>query len=161
MEKYASQLDNSLSTDKIKKPKWVLLKKRIIGRRNDPLMTRWEILTTPLFSIKFHRFHRSDPSCLHDHPWPFISIILSGGYYEVTEKGKKWYDPFSILFRGAEYKHRVELKNIYKGYPYYFHSFIEPLTLVITGPRQREWGFFTKKLGWIPWHKFKDSNDDC
>ncbi len=133
-----------------------LLEKRVIGRRSSPLMTRWTLLRTPWFTVKVHRFHRSDPSCLHDHPWPFVSLILVGGYWEENTLGEAaWYGPGHFLVRSAEWKHRVILGV---GAD---HRSIEPLTLVITGRRVREWGFWTKALGWIPWFNFTDSVDDC
>lgn len=134
--------------------RWSLFEPRkIIGRPDDagrPLMTRWTLIRCPLFSLKLHRFHRADPSCLHDHPWPFVSLILAGGYYEQTEEGKRWYGAGSLLFRPATWRHRVVPKD---G--------VEPLTLVLTGPRVREWGFWTRAQGWIPWRRFGAAQDDC
>jgi hypothetical protein len=49
----------------------------------DPYLTRWTILEIAGWSLKLHRFHRSDEDRdLHDHPWTFWSLILLGGYYE-------------------------------------------------------------------------------
>lgn len=109
--------------------------------------------------IRFHRILRSDKGRhLHDHPWPYVSIILKGGYYELTplssalyrndtevefmtiynpytEKNeyctfcKKWYKPGSILFRKATHKHRILIPEN------------EAWTLFITGKKIREWGF--------------------
>ncbi len=61
---------------------WGLFERRVIGRDGSPLFTRWTIFRTPWLAVRIHRFHRADPSCLHDHPWTFWSFILVGGYYE-------------------------------------------------------------------------------
>ncbi len=124
------------------------------------------------FSIKYHQIVQSDDACLHDHPWPFISIILKGGYYEWTyaaeeelQRGyrdkyvntfkmakdgrwlvKKWYKPGSILYRPANWAHSLELEA----------DNIAPIpchTLIFTGKVMRKWGFFTPK-GWIYWRNY-------
>ena len=46
------------------------------------------------FSVKLHDIILSDDDCLHDHPWPFITFILRGGYYEWSVvKGSNRYSP--------------------------------------------------------------------
>ena len=65
------------------------------------------------FNIFLHRFLKSDPDDLHDHPWAFRSLILFGGYWEYTETGKTWRGPLSYRYAPANTFHRVELdKNI-------------------------------------------------
>jgi hypothetical protein len=36
------------------------------------------------FNIFLHRFLKSDPDDVHDHPWPYATLIIKGGYYEWT-----------------------------------------------------------------------------
>lgn len=43
---------------------------------------RLRIVQTPWFAIYLHRFDSPDQQGLHDHPWPFVSFILRGGYME-------------------------------------------------------------------------------
>ena len=38
------------------------------------------------FNVFLHRFHKSDPDDLHDHPWNYRTLILKGGYWEYTPK---------------------------------------------------------------------------
>ena len=64
---------------------------------NEPYLERFYIFlkdrkTFP-FNIFIHRFLKSDPDDLHDHPWAFRTIILFGGYWEFTEDGKFWRGP--------------------------------------------------------------------
>ena len=90
------------------------------------------------FNIFIHRFLKSDPDDLHDHPWAFFSIILSGGYWEYTESGKSWRGAFTSRYAPANTFHRVELdKNI----PYCWTIFIPFMST-------RDWGFKTIN-GWI------------
>lgn len=50
-----------------------------------PYMRRFILLRTPLGACYLHLFFRSDNDRgLHDHPWPFTSFIVSGGYWEQT-----------------------------------------------------------------------------
>ena len=45
--------------------------------------------------------------CIRDR---YITIILKGGYWETTSKGKFWRPPGYIGFRSADHLHRVDLK---------------------------------------------------
>lgn len=94
------------------------------------------------FNIFVHKFLKSDPDDLHDHPWPYVTIILKGGYWEYTYNSagditKTWKGAGSILFRKARSVHRIEIKKN-----------ISTWTLFIPGPKLREWGFITNS-GWI------------
>jgi hypothetical protein len=91
------------------------------------------------WALMLHCFHRSDwDRHLHDHPWPFLSLILTRGYYEVTASGHKWYHPLSLLYRPATWTHRVKLDE--RGGPVW--------TLVWRGKKVRSWGFHTE-AGWV------------
>lgn len=121
----------------------------------DPLrgmyLQRWYIIPrNPVLNVYLHVFKTSDVDTeTHDHPWPNMSILLNKGYWEYV--GRSYQEPLerhlrlwgSIVFRRAETAHRIEL-------------FREPdfvVTLFLTGPRVREWGFWTRK-GWIQWEQF-------
>jgi hypothetical protein len=94
--------------------------------------TRFILLKTPFFTIYLHRLiaPNAHPEC-HDHPWTFLAILLKGGYWEFNDKfGWIRRYPGEILYRPAEFSHNV----------------LTPLdvvswSLVITGPKRREWGF--------------------
>lgn len=107
-----------------------------------PYLTRWTIWRTRVGSLYLHRFHRSDHDVMHDHPWPFVSLILWRGYVEETPRGRsrKW--PGMLLCRPARHVHRVELLS---GRP--------AVSLVLTGPVVRPWGFWTP-TGWEHWRAY-------
>lgn len=100
-----------------------------------------------IFNLSLHRILRSDnDDAAHDHPWLFyFTIILTGGYWEHTTKGRIWRGPGSILFRWGTSKHRLELDPT-KG---------ETWTLFTMGPHIREWGFCDfAGSWWIRWYDY-------
>lgn len=122
---------------------------RIINDRIDeePYLERYYLFLKERdsfpFNIFLHRFLKSDPDDLHDHPWEFRTIILKGGYWEYTKDGKFWRGPFTYRYNPANAYHRVELD---KDIPYCW-------TLFIPGKRVKDWGFKTEK-GWVQHEKY-------
>jgi hypothetical protein len=127
-------------------------RKRIIMDRqcNEPLLTRYYLFLKERkhfpFNVFLHKFHKGDPGDLHDHPWPYFTLILAGGYYEWVPKMwngckvgevRKWRGPGHFRFCSATSYHRIELKE---G--------VTPWTLFMPGPQKREWGFLVRDR-WI------------
>ncbi len=123
-----------------------------IGGRDNPQIERWFIIPrNKLANVYLHRILRSDEDrALHDHPWWNCSIVLRGGYWEVTPKGRKWRGAGSIVFRGAKASHRLEIDRTRAQ---------RAVTLFLTGPRFRVWGFHCPK-GWVQWTDFVDERDN-
>ena len=50
----------------------------VIGPADNPYLYRWFLLPrNPVANVYLHRFFRDDEDrALHDHPWPFLSIVL-------------------------------------------------------------------------------------
>ena len=128
-------------------------RKRIIMDRtcNEPLLTRYYLFlkdrkTFP-FNVFLHKFHKGDPDDVHDHPWPYATLILKGGYWEwipqFDSEGKKfgeiahWRRPGHFRICGANSYHRIELDPS-----------VTTWTLFMPGPQKREWGFLVKNK-WI------------
>lgn len=107
------------------------------------------------FNIFLHKFLKSDPDDVHDHPWPYATLILKGGYYEwlpqFNSKGQKigelqvWRGPGHFRICGANSFHRIELDPS-----------ITAWTLFMPGPQQREWGFLTKGK-WVQHKEYLES----
>lgn len=127
-------------------------------------MKRW-ILRLPFgFTVRLHLILRSDADRhLHDHPFDFTSLLLTGGYTEITpcplcEHGYRLYGSesdghercdhcygsarqstkfprFSLNRKRAEDVHALTLEK-------------PVLTLVFAGPKRRDWGFHTED-GWV------------
>src|SRR5210317_799755 len=62
-------------------------------------------------NVTLHKIVKSDEPFLHDHPWPYMTIILKGGYWENTTEGRTWKGPGSVIKRGAQEFHWLELEN--------------------------------------------------
>ena len=124
-------------------------KKTVIGRGSDntPYLVRYSLFSCRSFAVKVHHILISDDDCLHDHPWAFITLLLSGGYGEQSEKGYRYFKRFSLLFRKAQYKHALVI-------------FKPVWTLVITFKRRREWGFWNS-MGFTPWYKYNPTGKKC
>ena len=84
---------------------------------------------------------------VHDHPWPYFTLILRGGYYEwipqFDQDGKlscevrKWRGPGHFRICRPTSYHRIELKEGVTAW-----------TLFMPGPQKQEWGFLVKNK-WI------------
>ena len=139
-----------------------------VGGHNDPYMLRWWVIPrNPIFNIYLHHFLRDDEDrALHDHPWLSCSIILTAGYYEhLSETVKVWRSPGTVHFRRAKAKHRISLERDYCGLvelpcgeSFPTQSRRPAMTLFITGPRIRRWGFHCPR-GWVHWKEFVAPED--
>jgi hypothetical protein len=136
-------------------------KKRVIWScqaDRGPLLVRYFLIQTRWFAVFLHKLCASDEDrALHDHPWSFVTFLFHRGYWEHCEEQsldhdtlgwvqtatpvRRWRRRFSILWRPAEWRHRLELKH-------------QPTwTLVLRLRRRRVWGFFTKD-GWLDWRSY-------
>lgn len=88
------------------------------------------------------------PAMFHDHPWPYITVILKRGYFEVTPvfvdgmytgTRKRFYGPGSVLFRRAQSWHRLELP---RHTPYGEEQVCT--TLFITFKYKQRWGYLVQ-----------------
>ncbi len=137
---------------------WQWFQKTIL-RRSDiyfggsRYMRRWLIGSTKTWGLRVHCIERSDADReLHDHPFWFVSFILSGGYYEHTLDGRKtWYGPGSLVFRSADTLHRIELGN--RDCSVAKHPEVPAWTFVLRGRYARRWGFLAGGA-WTTWQKF-------
>lgn len=124
----------------------------VIAPDGNPYLYRWWV--TPPHgpsNVYCHVQVDDDPERpLHDHPWDNTSVILSGGYKETISPFP--FDPSfattsefirqkgDVIFRKAPWPHRLELLD---GCKY-------AMTLFVTGPKIREWGFWYPD-GWRLW----------
>lgn len=127
-------------------------------------LERWWLIPYNRTGIaaRVHRFLDSDPGRdLHDHPWPYISIVLRGGYFEVRPCTldnpcdrcraslaggyfgepcvggvRTWRRAGSIVFRRAASFHRIELDADYLA-----DRRRECWTLFVTFRARQPWGF--------------------
>ena len=125
-------------------------------------MRRWWILGKPgkkkrAFALRLHHIATADlDRHMHDHPWPFVSLVLKGFYFEKRpiERGP--------CFAGEQELHYTTVRHegdiAYRG-PSDRHriSTVGPegcWTLILIGPITHWWGFYTP-LGKIHWRDYE------
>ena len=111
-----------------------------LGMDECPYARRWVFLFFD-YGIRIHQWYRSDDKRhFHDHPWWFITMVLKGGYTDVSPDGRDTLRFGSIRFRKAEHRHYVDVPK---------HG---ALTILFTGRPIRKWGFWIdgKKVIWRP-----------
>jgi hypothetical protein len=135
-------------------------KRIVLDRQSDePYLERYYLFLKDRkrfpFNLFLHKFLKSDPDDLHDHPWPYATLILKGGYYEwvptYDQQGRKlcevavWRRPGHFRISSADSFHRIELDPE-----------VTCWTLFMPGPQKREWGFATRG-GWIQHEQYIES----
>lgn len=111
-------------------------------------LRRYRIVQTPWVSVFVHRMQVPDPgSDLHDHPWAFGSLILAGGYDEVTASIRD-------AKHGQKIRRRARwtwaLTRIDECHTIVSLARSPTWTLVVTGPTRRRWGFYVDGA-WQDW----------
>ncbi len=110
-------------------------------------LRRWWLVKTPAGGIALHKMTAPDARPeLHDHPFPFISIVLAGGYIE------RRLDPTMMH---VDEHHVVRRINIVRRHDAHsIRALLGPVcwTLLLVGRHRRTWGF------WEPdeWHPVGD-----
>ena len=85
----------------------------------------------PFARITIHNLLRSDQDGFHDHPWPWQTYIIKGGYWEHRPDGKFWRGPGYHTIRTADDLHWLEMDPSVK----------EVWTLFLMGPKEKNWNF--------------------
>lgn len=124
-------------------------------------MRRYWLFQSRFLSIRLHEIctHDFDPH-MHDHPWPFVSLLMRGGYLELRPVSRNpCFDgnteadyitirvPGTIVFRRATDRHRI--------------ASVLPRTwsLFVTGPIAHWWGFYTP-AGKVHWELYSSAHID-
>lgn len=118
----------------------------IIG---DNYLRRWWVIPRNQFcNVYLHEIRKSDDDrALHDHPWPYRSLILEGSYEEYTPEGMFIRTAGDVIEHEATDLHRLAIAGGGRV-----------ISVFMTGPVIREWGFACPK-GWVHWRDFVDSRD--
>ncbi len=131
--------------------RWFITPRRWLGPGNWPKLLSW--VPPHRRKLFLHMIRLSDARTMHDHPWPFTSLILAGKYIEYTliqGRGitKKDAPAGTVLRNRAEHTHRLEI--------------VKPVwSLVFAGETYREWGFWVDDIAehpgfyhWVDWRTF-------
>ncbi len=135
----------------------------------DVYLFRRRLIQTPLFGVYLHDVLEGDEIVenLHSHPFPFVSMILRGGYTEKVGFPKRLpvaafpheeSEDIWVLTDQAEITHRRWGLNVFPRGAAKVHTIIEAKpqtkTLVLTGRRKDSWGWFVEGHGIVHWSEF-------
>lgn len=140
-------------------PRWAFMNGFQVRKHDQPYLDRLRLVQTPYFGLFLHRIHMPDSDRdPHDHPWPFWSLILSGGYTERVwangSKARRGFrnDAHSVERRHSRWSlHRMPVSRAHKILTVEGRLW----TLVLTGRRRRSWGFWTPE-GPVNWKIYLD-----
>lgn len=95
-------------------------------------MVRW-VFDFYFFAIRIHKWIAyDDDRHFHDHPWWYLTFILSGSYIDISPAGEKLLKRGTLHFFPARHKHTVKIAK--SGC----------WTILLTGREFRQWGFWVK-----------------
>lgn len=112
-------------------------------------MRRWWIVRTRFFEARIHYTSSADVGeHVHDHPFDFITIVMKGTYDEYLASAELVRHRRGVpFFRQAEVAHAID--KISQGGVW---------SLVLTGPRRREWGFYVDG-NWVHEETYRTTQD--
>lgn len=123
-----------------------------VERDGQEYLTRLVVFRTPWLSCYLHHIKTPDiDPDLHDHPWSFFGILLTGGYWEIFSQ-RPWEKKGEIRkvtmfnFKNATSAHKIDQ--------------VKPntRTLIFTGPRKKDWGFYDRNtLEFKQWREYLES----
>lgn len=113
---------------------------------------KYHIRGLPIAAV-LHHFTDVDRGDPHDHPWPFQSTILSGGYTEEV----------FLKSIGASFIERREVGNSFVVPAQRIHRITELhtgdcWTLILPGPEEQKSGFWQFREDGV-YHRYWDSQD--
>lgn len=114
-----------------------------IGNPECPILNRYTLSIPKVGKLRLHRFYpNTTDRDYHDHPWPFVTLVIQGSYTDVTLEGRVTeMTPGKIRYRSANHAHK---------------TFAGPkgCTTIVASPHERKpWGFFPDGK-WMPWSKY-------
>jgi hypothetical protein len=108
----------------------------------------WVVPRNEKSNVYLHEIlHSDDDRAMHDHPWDNTTIVLEGSYEEHTPSSVFQRAAGDVVRRKATETHRLVIPDGGRA-----------LTLFLTGPVERVWGFHCPK-GFVPWYDFVDADD--
>lgn len=110
------------------------------------------------FGVYVHRIDQPDPGLdLHDHPWPFVTFVLRGGYCDeaadarLAQSNAQLAEAYPSTCTPGAHRcwkrwsvHRVRMTDAHR----ITHVQPRTVTLVLRGRKSRAWGFFMP-AGWL------------
>jgi len=131
---------------------------------DSPYLSRW-ILYVGWGTLRLHKFWRGDDDrAPHTHPWWFITIPFRTYVEHVFKNGVEVQQfrevkAFRPHFRPANYEHIVKwaVQHVVErdiGFDYWKPDRRPFYTLVISGNKSNNWGFYPEPGKFTPWRDF-------
>jgi len=127
------------------------LVKEIRSKQGELHFKRWQIFHIPFTTIKLylHLINKADEDLHeHDHPWSFISVILKGGYAEVSEHKITRRTVGSIAYKKASTTHKV------------INLFGKTYSLALVWGERRDWGYDLGEHQWMEASAYRKLKND-
>lgn len=118
----------------------------------------------PRFGIRIHRIMSGDERAFHDHPWNFTTLILRGGYTEMTLSGVNTkhitmtteYDGAAPVMFTHYFAVRYGAGTVLRRKASDWHYLQldpgeETWTMFCTGRKRQRWGFLVDGLFKVPY----------
>jgi len=153
-------------------PNWAFMESFVVPDydSDDDYLWRLRIIQTPWFGIYLHKLGTPDPrDTLHDHPWPFLAIVLRGGYDEMRRDTHyvppgdfRYYpgEPREILPNSYARPHTVRRFNWMPMDALHWISRLHRVptwTLVFVGRRRRVWGYLDRDGAWTAFNEHRNN----
>lgn len=142
------------------------------GKNNDVYLVRYIVFKSRFGCIYIHRFMRSDADDPHDHPFCFLTYVISGGYTEVcydrgksTVKDNKFESLWTKITKQRKpgtlaYRRDCDIHQVVVDKARNMEEIKDaPYTVCLIGPRRKEWSFYPLEMkgsGSIDWRKYLD-----
>lgn len=126
-------------------------------------LRRFILLGTRYGNVYLHHIcHSDDDPDPHDHPWDFVTFLLRGHYINAQYAGFNEVDE-ATDWRDKEGAQLCSAPGVYTRAAEHCHQVILPdgptWSLVLTGPRKRDWNFITK-AGPVFWREYLNDWSD-
>lgn len=139
-----------------------LLEPEVIGAPDCPILHRWVLGSNefwrryPVKPMIHHFLPNADDRDVHDHPRPFITVVLRGGYDDMapcpTCKGGGTYCSGACVGTGVVLRERMRPGMIRRRRAGHAHRTRVNAdgcwTFVLMGPLRRPWGFIRAGRWW-------------
>lgn len=125
-----------------KHPRVLIRLNEKLGLPQCPYVIRWRV-EFPFGSVRVHHWlSHDDDRAFHDHPWWFFTLVVKGGYTDVSPGGDDYLMAPAVRFRRAQHRHTV--------YPAPGGCW----TVLVTGRPLRAWGFWWDGVKFVKANKW-------
>lgn len=127
---------------------WRLTNGDYVGWRGCNFVRRWTIVAPSGRGLRIHHFlPATEEFTAHDHPWAFLTVVVRGGYVDITSRNGQEVARDAVRAPGIRYRSRHHEHRTLTGEQ-------GAWTIVINGPVRRNWGFWSAAGQWLPWRAY-------